>query len=373
METDQRVASLLPTTIPGVSDAYAEVESTENADDAPERFEPATMHGEMIEAEHLVRYAWACQFVAGARVLDAGCGLAYGSIMLADAGAAEVVGVDNDESVVASVRDGMPATVSLEVGDVTGLSHDEASFDIVVCFEVIEHVPEPERVLDELHRVLRPGGLLVVSTPNRDVYTPGNPYHLRELTPHELQAALSERFRSVRLFRQHTWIASGIVDDEAFAAADHRVLDGVELRKIVPNEPGRETYSIGVASDSALAAAHGSLSLTDDAELRRWSEMWHEQRQAIEKRDDDAAEREALLAALRGELDQVRSQLFEGEFRLSRIAELEARAGTLEELLPELDRLTRMERDYETVLGSHSWRLSKPLRHAATLLRNRST
>jgi SAM-dependent methyltransferase len=354
----------------GVSEAATEAQNTDNA---PERFEPASMHGEMIEAEHLVRYAWACQFVAGMRVLDAGSGMAYGSATLADAGAAEVVGVDNDESVVASVREGMPATVRLEVGDVTALPYDDASFDVAVCFEVIEHVPEPERVLDELRRVLRPGGLLVVSTPNRDVYTPGNPFHLRELTPHELQAALSERFRSAQLFRQHTWIASGILDDEGFAAAGERVLEGVELRKIVPDEPGRETYTIGLASDSYLPAARGSVSLTQDAELRRWSEMWHEQRQAIEERDDRAAEREARLAALRGELNELRAQLVEGEFRLSRLAELEARVAALDEVLPELDRLTRMERAYETVIESSSWKVTRPMRQVASMLRSRST
>jgi len=309
-----------------VSDVSADAE---NHAAAPERFDPASMHGEMIEAEHLVRYAWASQFAPGARVLDAGCGVAYGSMMLADAGAAEVVGVDNDESVIAGLLSSSPARVSIEVGDVTHLSHEDARFDIVVCFEVIEHVADPERVLDELYRVLRPGGLLVISTPNRDVYTPGNPYHLREMTPHELHARLSERFGSVRLCRQHTWIASGVVDDETFATAGHRVLDGVELRKIAGDEPGRETYTLALASDGELPPVRGSVSLTVDAELRRWSEMWHEQRQAIDQRDDVAAVREAQLAALRVELDELRRQLVEGEYRLSRTAELELRVSEL--------------------------------------------
>ena len=80
---------------------------------------------------------------------------------------------------------------------------------------MIEHVAEPERVLDELRRVLRPSGLLVISTPNRDVFTPGNPHHLHELTPDELREALGSRFGSVALRRQHTWMASGVLDDDA--------------------------------------------------------------------------------------------------------------------------------------------------------------
>lgn len=324
---------------------------TTNADseaEAPERFEPTSMQGQMIEAEHLVRYSWARQFAARARVLDAGCGVGYGSALLADAGAREVVAVDKDKSIAADVESSMPPNVAVEVGDVTQLEHPADSFDLVVCFEVIEHVPEPDAVLDELHRVLRPGGLLVVSTPNRDVYTPGNPYHLRELTPPELEAKLAHRFRQVRLRRQHTWIASGVLDDTQFATADNGALDPLELRKAVGDQPGRETYTIGLASDGELPPDRGSVSLTADVDLRRWSELWHEQRRAIEH-----------LSGPQAEINELRQQLIESEFALRRMATLEARIAELAGLLEW----------HQKLINSYSWRLMQPVRRVTGLAR----
>src|ERR1700731_1562788 len=144
--------------------------------DVPERFDPSTMHGEIIEAEHLARYRGAAPLAVGRRVLDAGCGVAYGAAMLAAAGAVEVIGVDRESDVLDSARPQMPRNVRLETADVSALPYEDGSFDLVVCFEGIEHVDHPSRGLDELRRVLATDGLLVRSSPNRDVYPPGNPH-----------------------------------------------------------------------------------------------------------------------------------------------------------------------------------------------------
>jgi 2-polyprenyl-3-methyl-5-hydroxy-6-metoxy-1,4-benzoquinol methylase len=82
------------------------------------------------------------------------------------------------------------------------LPFDDDSFDVVVCFEAIEHTGDTERTLDQLARVLRPNGLLFVSSPNPAVYPPGNPFHLNEETPAELLRKAAGRFAQVRLFRQ---------------------------------------------------------------------------------------------------------------------------------------------------------------------------
>jgi SAM-dependent methyltransferase len=320
----------------------------ERATEVPERFEPGWMQGQMVEAEHLVRYSWASQFAAGTRVLDAGCGMAYGSTLLANAGAREVVGVDKDKSIIAELAPSLPSNVSLEVGDVTSLSFEADSFDLVVCFEVIEHVPNPGAVLDELKRVLRPGGLLVVSTPNRDVYMPGNPYHLRELTPNELESLLSERFTHARVWRQHTWVASGIFDDDQFTTADNGLIEPVELRKLAHDTLAQETYTIGLAGDGELPLGRGTVALTSDVDLRHWSALWHEQLAAIEE-----------LSESRGELYELRRQLLASESELSRMAELEASA----------EELRTVARLYAEVTNSLSWRITKPLRRATALIR----
>ena len=77
----------------------------------------------------------------------------------------------------------MPESVRLQGGDFRKLEFEDDRFELVVCFEVIEYVEDPLTVLDELVRVLAPGGLLLVSAPNRGAHQPGNPYQ-----PHEFDA-----------------------------------------------------------------------------------------------------------------------------------------------------------------------------------------
>ena len=179
------------------SSAGASLSGSENG--VPEQFVPAEMAGELVAAEHLARYGWAGHLVKDRRVLDAGCGVGYGSTMLSDAGAREVTGVDVAESVLEVARQGAPQNVRFEVADVASLPYAADSFEAVVCFEVIEHVDDRNRVLDELRRVLAPDGLLIISSPNRDRYVPGNPHHRHEYTPRELREALEARFPAVAL------------------------------------------------------------------------------------------------------------------------------------------------------------------------------
>ena len=133
------------------------------------------MHGQLIEAEHIARYNWAASLARGKRVLDAGCGSGYGSELLHRGGAAEVVAVDVSPEVIEAVAANAADGVVCEVADIAALPYPEASFDLVVCFEAIEHVEEPDAVLDQFARVLRPDGLLVISSPNRAHYMPGTP------------------------------------------------------------------------------------------------------------------------------------------------------------------------------------------------------
>lgn len=345
----RRLAWAGPIESPRVSNVHLDTDPREQAD---ERFDPVSMHGQMIEAEHLVRYSWACQFGPGRRVLDAGCGIPYGSALLAEAGASHVVAVDRDRVAVATPPAMAPENLTLEVGDVMDLEYDDDSFDLVVCFEVIGQVPEPERLLAELHRVLRPSGLLLVSTPNRNAVVPGNPYHLSELTPPEFEAMLQERFASVRVHGQQTWIASGIVDRAQSAAGDNGALEGVDLRTIA-GDPIEPVSMVALASDGEIPAHHASVSLTMDADLRRWDERWHQQREAIEQFD-----------GTRRELGELRRQLVESEYKLWRMAMLEAHVNQLEDLLSSHEDLLSW---HEALLNSRSWRLTEPLRWAKAL------
>jgi SAM-dependent methyltransferase len=223
----------------------------------------------LIAAEHEARYRWAAAVVAGRDVLDAGCGVGYGTKICADAGAARVVGVDVSDTALADAARRIRDVPRAEVrhADVCALPLATATFDVVLCFEAIEHIADPERALDELRRVLRPEGVLLISSPHRGVYPAGNPYHVHEYTPVELEAALRSRFANVRMHYQNVWLGSLISGADALAVASaDRELEG-SVRKVTPAAPGEEIYTLAVASDAPLPALGNIVVLTGGADL----------------------------------------------------------------------------------------------------------
>jgi ubiquinone/menaquinone biosynthesis C-methylase UbiE len=185
-----------------------------NDDGAPsgERFIPEAMGGQLIEAEHQVRYRHAMQLVKGKAVLDAGCGVGWGTTLLAGAGAASVVGLDIDASALVDASS-RTDDASFVRGDLMKLPFADGRFDVIVCFEAIEHVPDPFAALDELRRVLADDGVLTISSPNPGIYPAGNPFHIHEFPPDELQRELLFRFGHATAFQQHPLLASVVRDE----------------------------------------------------------------------------------------------------------------------------------------------------------------
>jgi SAM-dependent methyltransferase len=180
-----------------------------------ERFLPEA-DGPIPAYEHAHRYALAASVLEGRRVLDLACGAGYGARILRAAGA-EVVALDLDG--VCARAAGPPALR----GRAERLPFRDASLDAVVCFEAIEHVSEPARVLDEILRVLTRSGVALLSTPDRDVYTERagnrNPHHVAELDRGEFAALLRERFPHFELYGQSVWAGSWLARLDASGAA----------------------------------------------------------------------------------------------------------------------------------------------------------
>lgn len=158
--------------------------------------------------EHIYRYRFAARLVRGARVLDIACGEGYGTAALAGAGARSVLGVDVSREICkhADRRYGVKTVVGS--GDDIPLASE--SIDVIVSFETIEHLTEPERFLDECRRVLAPGGKLIISTPNREIFNrtvKPDPFHCSELNETELVELLRERFNRFEPYSQRTWSA----------------------------------------------------------------------------------------------------------------------------------------------------------------------
>ncbi len=159
--------------------------------------------------EHFHRYMWAAQVVRGRKVLDLGSGEGFGAAILSES-AEQVVGVDVDERTVEhSKLNYGGANLEFRVGTALDLSDFETgSFGAVVAFEIIEHVRDQERVLAEIARVLSDEGVLVVSTPDRRLYSEvtgqRNPFHEHELSLEEFQQLLAEHFPHVDTWGQRT-------------------------------------------------------------------------------------------------------------------------------------------------------------------------
>jgi SAM-dependent methyltransferase len=156
--------------------------------------------------EHRSRYRFATtgQPLAGLTVLDVACGAGFGLEMLHHAGA-HAIGVDYDASALCEVRQRQPGARLLHA-DAARLPLHDASIDLVVSFETIEHVPDARALVVEIRRVLKPSGRLVLSTPNRAFGPPArhtnNPFHIREFTAEELRELLRDSFEQVQLYGQ---------------------------------------------------------------------------------------------------------------------------------------------------------------------------
>ncbi|MCV7300518.1 class I SAM-dependent methyltransferase [Mycobacterium barrassiae] len=143
---------------------------------------------------HEVVYERLAALCADRDVLEAGCGEGYGADLIADV-ANSVIGLDYDDSAVAHVRARYPR-VDMRQGNLAELPLADGSVDVVVNFQVIEHLWDQGQFVAECLRVLRPSGLLLMSTPNRITFSPGrdtpiNPFHTRELNAAELSELLS--------------------------------------------------------------------------------------------------------------------------------------------------------------------------------------
>lgn len=162
--------------------------------------ERATPYNAMLAAEHMARYYFVRDLCRGKRVLDAACGEGYGSYLLAEWGAAEVVGVDlSGEAIATARRLFSKRNIVFQEGDVCRLATvlgDVAQFELIVSFETIEHVADPVEFLKNLRRYRSRNGAIIISCPNDCAEPEINPYHLKVYSFEQFKAMTTKTLGS---------------------------------------------------------------------------------------------------------------------------------------------------------------------------------
>ncbi len=266
-----------------------------------ERFTPECVRE--IWYEHFHRYVMAGELVSGKRVLDAACGEGYGSAHLART-AKTVIGVDLSNEVISHASERYQAdNLDFQLADVCNLPFEDGQFECIVSFETLEHLEDQSGLLQEFRRVLEPGGFLIISSPDKAVYTDRhqnkNEFHVRELYRDELESLLAEQFPACRLLRQKLVFHSAIWSEEANPSVAFQQSKNDRISSLA--SPGHDPmYYIAIcaANKASLPELGQGLWLFDDAEESVYEHYHHEIRKNM-----SAGE---LLASLERQLEELK-------------------------------------------------------------------
>jgi SAM-dependent methyltransferase len=233
-----------------------------------ERFTPERVRE--IWYEHFHRYAFARELVGGLKVLDAACGEGYGSALLST-GASQVTGVDISDTAVEHATARYPSDkLEFIVSDCLSLPFSDGEFDCVVSFETLEHMEDHQALMTEFRRVLKPGGFLLISSPDKAVYSDQqqnrNEFHLRELYRDEFVSLLRSHFPVCRLWGQKLLFQSAIWSLDQMPGVSFQQENGGEVTAYPePNHDPVYLMALCAADDTCLPKIGRGLSLFDDA------------------------------------------------------------------------------------------------------------
>jgi SAM-dependent methyltransferase len=161
----------------------------------------------LIYLIHIATYKHCINFVSGKRVLDYGCGTGYGTALISN-NCLQITGIDVSPEAIAHAQSHYNAPnlsyLQVKPAEDAPLPFPDSSFDVVLSFQVIEHVQDVSVYLREIERVLAPGGYIIIATPDRSsrlfsFQKPWNMWHLREYTQDQLRDTLIGRFSNVNV------------------------------------------------------------------------------------------------------------------------------------------------------------------------------
>ena len=231
-----------------------------------------------IMVEHIHRYAIACELVQNKKVLDIACGEGYGSYLMAN-DAFSVTGIDINSIVIEKAREKYKkSNLQFLQGAAEKIPVEDHVFDIVVSFETIEHLENHQLIFNEIKRVLKPEGVLIISTPNKLFYSDKNgyvnPYHKKELYLNEFKDLLSKSFINYRVYSQ-TYINGSLIR-EIDSESIKDVYSG-SYQNFYKMSGAPMLFMIAIASDQPLIEISGSIFIHP----KSISEMMKENEQII--------------------------------------------------------------------------------------------
>jgi SAM-dependent methyltransferase len=207
--------------------------------------------------QHLLRYALVRGHAQGKRVLDVACGEGYGSHLMAQWGAERVVGVDRSDEAIENARslfgDGPVAFLQGDVTQLDQVLDDGDSFDLVVSFETIEHLDDPELFLRQILKRLAPGGTIAISCPNdyASLDDEENEFHARKYSFEEF-SVLTEEI----LGKANRWLIGVPALAQLHYGAKANIAEGV-------HESAREALRFEVMPNSLLMPSQPALRPSD--------------------------------------------------------------------------------------------------------------
>ena len=318
-----------------------------------------------IAIEHIHRYALASQFAKNKKVLDIASGEGYGSKILAKY-AHSVVGVDISIDAVLHAKNNYACgNLSFIAGTCAEIPLKSASVDLIVSFETIEHHDQHEAMLNEFSRILHSGGLLIISSPDKHVYSdvPGyrNPFHVKELYRNEFVKLVSAHFKHVQVYGQRMLTGSGIFPErgEGWCLNFARDKSKTDFRTTTP----QAVYHIIAATNGELPPAICGLFEQPDSENETIQNLILAKNAALKEVGISVSKAIAFseqVDSLQNEKEKLNAILAEKE------RQIEQHDSTLAEKERQIEQhdstIFAAHTELKAVYNSFSWRLTRPLR-----------
>lgn len=212
---------------------------------------PTFHKGRNVFGAHIGRYKTALPFIENKIVLDIACGSGYGTKLIS-ARAKKVYGVDVDKNAINYAKANYLAD-NIVYKQASGLSIplEDNSIDVVVSYETIEHIANYKKFLAEIKRVLKPEGVLILSTPNDEEYPEGNHFHYHEFKHKELTTLLKNYFKNIDEYFQTYWLFSTILPE---ASQTTEWESSMKVLNTSPIKPDKCIYFFMICSDKKIDA-----------------------------------------------------------------------------------------------------------------------